>query len=46
MLEHNHLSVHITLGIFPCHFIRSPLEALYMVIASIITSRILPKINL
>lgn len=46
ILEHGHLSVHITFGIFPCHFIRSPLEALYTFIASIITSGILPQINL
>lgn len=41
-----HLSVCITFGLSPCHFILSPLETLYPFMTSIIASRILPKTNL
>lgn len=52
VLEHDHLSVpmitfcHIRFDVLPCHFVHSPLETLFTLMASIINSRILPKTNL
>jgi hypothetical protein len=52
ILEHDHLNVGIItfclikFDIFPCYFIHSPLETLFSFMASIITSRVLPKTNL